>query len=61
MTGAPPGQLALLDAEPDPERPPEVFAKVRHQVRVKLVNDDAVAEAVKLTKLAVEKALNDEW
>ncbi len=26
MTGAPPGQLALLDAEPDPERPPEVFA-----------------------------------
>ena len=31
VTGAPPEQLALLDAEPDPERPPEVFARTPAQ------------------------------
>ncbi len=35
------------------------FAKVKHQVTIKLVNDDAVAEAIALTKLAVDTALNE--
>jgi hypothetical protein len=39
----------------------EKFARVKHQVIVKLTSDEAVAEAVKLTKLAVEMALDGRW
>jgi hypothetical protein len=39
----------------------ERFARVKHQVIVKLTSDEAVAEAVKLTKLAVEMALDGRW
>jgi hypothetical protein len=37
------------------------FAKVKHQVILKLANDDAVAEAARLTAQAVEMALANEW
>lgn len=37
------------------------FAKVKHQVNVKLVADGAVAEAIQLTKLAVEMAGEGKW
>lgn len=42
-------------------KPPEKFAEVKHQVILKLVNDDAIAEAVKLTEAAVEMAGSGGW
>jgi hypothetical protein len=39
----------------------EEFARVKHQVAVNLVNDEAVIEAINLTKLAVEMAVNSLW
>jgi hypothetical protein len=42
----------------DSNRPPEVFAEVKHQVKIRLSSDAAVAEAIKLTKLAVEMSTN---
>jgi hypothetical protein len=45
----------------DSKRSPEVFAKVKHQVSIRLVSDDAVTEAIKLTKRAVEYATTGRW
>jgi hypothetical protein len=45
----------------DSKRPPEVFARVKHQVSIRLVGDDAVTEAIKLTKLAVECGATGRW
>jgi len=42
-------------------RPPELLAKVKHQVAIRLVNDAAVMEAIKLTKRAVEYATTGRW
>ena len=43
------------------QRPPEVFARVKHQVAVRLASDAAVTEAIKLTKGAVEYATTGRW
>lgn len=37
------------------------FKKVKHQVIVKLVNEDAVREAISLTETAVNLATSNEW
>ena len=37
------------------------LAKVKHQVIIHLVNDEAVAEAIELTTLAIKAALSREW
>jgi hypothetical protein len=41
---------------PNSQRSPEVFAKVKHQVIIRLASDAAVTEAIKLTKQAMEYA-----
>jgi hypothetical protein len=38
------------------KRSPEVFARVKHQVAIRLVSDATVTEAIKLTKRAMEYA-----
>ncbi len=43
------------------QRSAEQLARVKHQVNVKLISDEAVAEAVKLTRLAVEMAADGRW
>jgi hypothetical protein len=45
----------------DSKRSPEVFAKLKHQVAVRLVSDAAVTEAIKLTSRAVEYATTGRW
>ena len=45
----------------DSKRSAEVFAKVKHQVSIRLVNDATVTEAIKLTKQAVEYATTGRW
>jgi hypothetical protein len=40
----------------DSKRSPEDFARVKHQVAIRLIGDAAVTEAIKLTKRAVEYA-----
>jgi len=45
----------------DSKRSPEVFAKVKHQVAIRLVSDATVTEAIKLTKRAVEYATTGQW
>jgi hypothetical protein len=45
----------------DSQKSAEEFAKVKHQVTLKLVGDDAVAEAVRLTKLAIKMAQANQW
>jgi hypothetical protein len=45
----------------DSQRSPEEFARVKHQVDIRLVSDAAVAEAIKLTKQAVEYATTGRW
>lgn len=42
-------------------RPPEVLTRVKHQVKIKLSRDEAVTEALMLTRLAVEMALDGRW
>jgi hypothetical protein len=42
-------------------RAPEEFARVKHQVTIRLVSDTAVVEAIKLTKLAVKYAADGRW
>jgi hypothetical protein len=38
-----------------------VFAKVKHQVIIRLVSDAAITEAIKLTKQAIEYATTGRW
>ena|SRR5689334_1059707 len=45
----------------DSSRSPEVFAKVKHQVAIRLLTDAAVTEAIKLTKQAMEYATTSRW
>jgi hypothetical protein len=45
----------------DSSRPPEVFARVKHQVAIRLITDAAVTEAIKLTKQAMEYATASRW
>jgi hypothetical protein len=45
----------------DSQKSAEEFIKVKHQVTLKLVSDDAVAEAVRLTQLAIKLAQDDQW
>ena len=45
----------------DSKRAPEVFARVKHQVAIRLANDAAVTEAIELTKRAVQYATTGRW
>jgi hypothetical protein len=45
----------------DSERSPEVFARVKHRVDIRLVSDAAVTEAIKLTKRAMVYATAGRW
>jgi hypothetical protein len=43
------------------KRSPEVFARLKLQVAIRLIDDATVAEAIKLTKRAIEYATTDRW
>jgi hypothetical protein len=45
----------------DSKRSPELFARVKHQVTIRLFSDAAVTEAIKLTERAVEYATTGRW
>lgn len=45
----------------DSQRSPELFAKVKHQVDIRLIDDATVTEAIKLTKRAMEYATTGRW
>jgi hypothetical protein len=45
----------------DSRRSPEVFARVKHQVAIRLIGDATVTEAIKLTERAVEFATTGRW
>ena len=45
----------------DSQKSAEEFAKVKHQLTLKLVSDDAVAEALRLTELAIKMAQAGQW
>ncbi len=42
-------------------RSAEALARVKHQLKIKLSSDEAVDEALSLTRLAVEMALDGRW
>jgi hypothetical protein len=54
-------QASTYATRVDSQKTAEEFARVKHQVTLKLVSDDAVTEAIRLTQLAIKMAQANQW